>query len=276
MYKDFEFLKRFGKLYEEEVYLKLFELALLNMRNMRNYQIKCIGDKDQNPDEWIESIDILEEWDDEEGKHKIGHEVKADITNALNGTPSTFGRPQDFQIQLAPWTRCKNQDFYMGTGYLFIETKSYRKDGWYQKLKAALNDGIERYLWFVLVKGNPILDKFKEGEIDYLETYTHEKWRNNVLLRVKAKNFIEVFERKCESYREVPNYNHSARGLLMPIQDLWQPPEVWRFEWVNSNGEKQTGIYEGVVSHPCTGTEAVLYTDNSRIPEMFQPSVMSK
>lgn len=55
----------------------------------------------------------------------------------------------------------------------------------------------------------------------------------------------------------------------MPIVHLWQRPDVYKCEFVDGEGKSRCALFEGLMSHPRTGSQARLYCDESRLSELF-------
>lgn len=139
-------------------------------RRWKWFSVENIGDPEKNPTRSIPSVDILQRWEDGGGTHAIGHEVKAEITWAMN--QSGYGRYiKPHQKELQPWTGCSDNGLCKGTGNLFIETRSLPsgKPGWYPMLKDALSDGLTRFLWFVLVSDSPVIQEVENGNVTFLD-----------------------------------------------------------------------------------------------------------
>lgn len=254
-----------GKKYEECVEWHLL-VDGISRKDIRHYGIKNVADDEEYFDK---SVDIIETWEDAKGNQKVYHEVKSEKQTL--SAPTYYRGIKEFHKEIQTRTMCDDEDMKLGTENLFIETESLLTGnaGWYPRLKAAMADGIERYIWFVLVVESKAIDAYRAGMFEFPDVLEHSSWRNNVLLRVPVPNLISIFEKNVGRYRLKDNRAKTAKGYLMPIADLWKPPVKRGCEYTDIDGKKQILLFDVLHSHPSTGSGARLYFDTSRLSELF-------
>jgi hypothetical protein len=261
-------LKR-GKIGENAVCdrLQFFEDPSYYRKDVRDYMVKMVGNR---PEFREQCVDVIQSWSDSSGQHMRWHEVKGEMTQTMDG--QNRNGDTRFQDYFAPWTLCDEYERSNGTGNLFIETESLVSGdvGWYYKFKECSRDKYERYIWFVLIKYCKDIDDFMNGQIEFIDLHESRSWRNNVMIRVPAKNFVEIFDSKYQSYKIRDNGDKTARARLMPVTDLWKCPQKYKYVWTDSNGVQRIALADGVMSDTCTGSNAILYQDSSRTAELFR------
>ena len=146
--------------------------------------------------------------------------------------------------------------------------------GWYRKLvycrkkEISLGSTLQRYLWFCMPVGS-------HTTIHENDDGTYSFTAEPLILRTSADAFINVVGKTEEEWqdkrwvRKATNNGEKRINLIVPISNFWQPPcesyGKYLIERARAEGipDEMLAMYRPEIpTHPRTGTDAILVSDN--------------